>query len=46
LAGAADPSILVHEIDGAIIVDVECVSSEEVELIGKRLHEELLFGLE
>lgn len=38
---AGDPSILVHEIDGSIVVDVECVSEDEAELIGKRLREEL-----
>jgi D-glucosaminate-6-phosphate ammonia-lyase len=39
---AGDPSILVHELDGAIVADVECVSYDEAELIGKRLHEELV----
>jgi L-seryl-tRNA(Ser) seleniumtransferase len=39
---AGDPSILVHEIDRTIVADVECVSMEEAEVIGKRLHEELV----
>jgi seryl-tRNA(Sec) selenium transferase len=39
---AGDPSILVHEIDGTIVADVECISMEEAEMIGKRLHEELV----
>jgi seryl-tRNA(Sec) selenium transferase len=38
---AGDPSILVHEINATIVADVECVSVEEAEMIGKRLHEEL-----
>jgi D-glucosaminate-6-phosphate ammonia-lyase len=42
---AGDPSILVHEMNGAIVADVECVTVEEAEMIGKRLHEELVvFG--
>jgi L-seryl-tRNA(Ser) seleniumtransferase len=39
---AGDPSILVHEIEGTIVADVECISMEEAEMIGKRLHEELV----
>jgi hypothetical protein len=39
---AGDPSILVHEIDGTIVADVECISMEEAEMIGKRLHGELV----
>lgn len=38
---AGDPSILVHAIGDAIVVDVECVSDEEAELIGRRLRDEL-----
>ncbi|MGZ5372269.1 MAG: aminotransferase class V-fold PLP-dependent enzyme [Aeromicrobium sp.] len=34
---ADDPSILVHQMDGAIVVDVECMSEEEAELTGRRL---------
>lgn len=38
---AGDPSILVHAIGDAIVVDVECVSDEESQLIGRRLRDEL-----
>ncbi|WP_158841354.1 aminotransferase class V-fold PLP-dependent enzyme [Saccharothrix deserti] len=36
-----DPAILVHVIDEAVIVDVECVDDDEAHLIGAGLREEL-----
>ncbi len=39
---AGDPSILVHAVDGLIVVDVECMDEDEAALVGRRLREELL----